>query len=303
MTLKAGSAIIISSCLAGSLDASFASKFDTITNSGVNGVVTKQNDHHHRRHATQKECLLCDKLGTEFLPLAIPSSTTYADTCEELQNNEVGNYESNSSVCEAYQNLHESSCCDTKPFSILTVDCIQNVRSHILNGYDTFTSPSSGVNGQKDSVEVNFVFTYIGVKKLDVKSSTLELFMAIRLIWKDPRLSWNNEHNRTFCVDSVDVRADPSFEETEIWVPPIDLLNKATSLHDLPSAPAKVDSDGTVNWTREGSITALCSFSGLQRMPFDDISCPLIFDNVAGDLNSSHFVLVDMGEYTPNGLM
>lgn len=296
--LKA-SALVISSCLAALTDASSTLKNGTSTNSIKE--VMKQND--LRRRTTQKECLICDKLGTEFLPLEVPSSTTYASTCEELQNNEVRNYEGNSSVCEAYQNLHESSCCDTKPFSISTMDCIQNVRSHILDGYDTFTPPSPGVNGQKDSIEVTFLFTYIGVKKLDVKSSTLELFMSIRLSWKDPRLSWNNVDNRTFCVDSVDVRADPSLEETEIWVPPIDLLNKATSLHDLPSAPALVKHDGTVVWSRDGSLTAICSFTGLKKMPFDDIGCGLFFGNVAGDLYSSHYVLSYMGENNPSGLL
>jgi hypothetical protein len=79
---------------------------------------------------------------------------------------------------------------------------------------------------------------------LNVKSSTLELIVHVLLSWNDPRLRWS--FDETKCVNNITVKADPSIEETQIWVPSLDLSNCATSFQDFPSSPAFVASDGNV---------------------------------------------------------
>jgi hypothetical protein len=66
-------------------------------------------------------------------------------------------------------------------------------------------------------------------------------------------------------------------ETTEIWVPDFDLYNRFTSVHSFEESPADVSPDGTVRWTRAGSLRAICQFSGLAKIPFDTLGCQLLF--------------------------
>ena len=54
-------------------------------------------------------------------------------------------------------------------------------------------------------------------------------------------------------------------------------MNKLSGVQDFPDTVATVFSDGTVTWSRSGSITAICGFVGLRRMPFDNLGCQYHF--------------------------
>ncbi len=85
-------------------------------------------------------------------------------------------------------------------------------------------------NGTMSVVELTAYFMYFNVKELDVKTGTLEIFVRVLLQWNDPRLAWDRSNNSTGtndnCATRINVRADHSIEETEIWVPSLDLGNK-----------------------------------------------------------------------------
>ena len=77
-------------------------------------------------------------------------------------------------------------------------------------------------------------------------------------------------------------------EQSEIWLPDITPYNVQTGLmHALDPATALVYSSGEVFWSRPGSLTFLCRYSGLMMFPREtSISCPI---EVGGWLRSGGF--------------
>jgi hypothetical protein len=247
----------------------------------------------------QNHCLLCSRLGTVLLPDIRPLPSMPGYTCGDAQNSEAAIVTNTSYKCEQLHSMYETRCCDQFTFPEY-YECATNVRSQILNhSYDATVPPIHGSNGTMGVLQVDTLVTFIAVKNLNIKTSTLELFVDISMIWNDPRLRW--DFNGTNCVSSVKVRANPSVEETEIWVPSLDLLNRATSVQNLPSNKALLKHDGTVEWGRLGSLTAICSFTGLRRMPFDDLGCRLIFGDNEYDIFLIDYKLREMGKNRSNG--
>lgn len=243
------------------------------------------------------ECLLCSRLGTALLPDAILNPHDPDKSCSLVQK-EVKTFESDSSDCKSYQDFAEPRCCDQSSF-LSTYECTANVRSLILDDSAIHIAPIDGKDGTKRVLDVDTLLTFVTVKNLDVKTSILEIIVIVDLTWNDPRLKW--DINDTNCVTSINVRADPSAEETEIWVPSLDLSNRVTSIQDFPATPAHVWHDGTVFWSRIGPLTAFCSFNGLRRMPFDDLSCELNFRDNGGSY-SVEYKLQKTENNQPNGL-
>ncbi len=126
----------------------------------------------------------------------------------------------------------ENRCCDVSSFPKL-YDCATSVRSTLLNdSYDVSVPPVQEMrNGTMRMLEVEVLLVFVAVKVLDVKTSTLEAFVSLELRWNDPRLQWNIDDDH--CATVVSMRADPSLEETEIWVPSLDLKNRAFGTQGL----------------------------------------------------------------------
>ena len=223
----------------------------------------------------QNQCSLCSRIGAALVPQARPLSSRPDLTCATVLTSYPESFFAGA-TCEDMRDMFENRCCDQSSLPE-SYDCATAVRSAIINdSYDTYVAPIHGSEGNPMRIlEVDTLVTFLAVKSLDVKTSTLELFVNIDLIWNDPRLRWDMGNEK--CVSSVQVRAGPSAEETELWVPSLDLINRATSTQDFPASGALVRADGTVEWSRLGSLTAICEFSGLRRMPFDDLGCMLYF--------------------------
>jgi hypothetical protein len=246
-------------------------------------------NHRKMQEKDQNQCFVCSRLGTrlipnlEPLPLAPPGYN-----CDHVQTVELANVTADSVECEASLDLFEQRCCD-QSLSPEFYDCAANIRSNIFNSnlYDRTVPPVYGLNGTMRLLKVETLLTFVAVERIDVKTSTLEIFVGIELKWNDPRLKWDIESNDN-CATKIIMRADHSLEETEIWTPLLDLKNRGSSLQDLAASPAVVKYDGTVEWKRLGSLKVICAFTGLRRMPFDDLGCQLIF----GD-NGGYEALVD----------
>jgi hypothetical protein len=249
--------------------------------SGATTTINYEISNQSNRRAAENPCLICSRVGTALMPENRPSSTDQQITCGGLQAVDVSSLESNSRECVRMQSFWENRCCDQSSF-LEIYECEANVHSLVIdNGSNNLVVPPVHAGNEKMSqLIVNTEITYMSVRELDVKFGTLELFVNIDLTWNDPRLRW--EFSNTTCVNSITVKADHSQEETQIWVPSLDLSNRATSFQDLPSSPAFVDSDGTVKWSRVGSLTAACSFKGLRSMPFDDLGCRYVHWFVSG---------------------
>mmetsp|Transcript_26161 Transcript_26161/g.39206 ORF Transcript_26161/g.39206 Transcript_26161/m.39206 type:complete len:563 (+) Transcript_26161:121-1809(+) len=246
-------------------------------------------------------CSVCSRFGTKLLPNNRPLPGLPGLTCEYLQEYDVGLKPSDSPECIGLLDLFENRCCDLSAFPE-SYECETTIRSSLFHdSYDPTVRPVQTMNtphGTMRAVDVKTVITFLTLRSLDIKASILEIFVAIDLTWNDPRLRW--DFNQTNCAPTVTVRANPSIEETEIWVPSLDLRSRASSAQDLPNSLATVRSDGTVSWMRLGPLNAICSFVGLPRMPFDDLGCRLYFGD--NDVNTVvNYKLVDLGNNLTKG--
>jgi len=238
----------------------------------------------HSRSVEQKSdsCKICSLLGLEILPdvIVVGPSTT----CQELEQSFFETL-TDEADCITNQKYFQNRCCD---FSSLppSYECETTVREEIFDSYDPAVAPIGGANSTSRTLDVSAMIVYIAVKELDIQTSILDLFVQVTLTWKDPRLAWNILDPNT-CVTSIQAKASKNPEETEIWVPSFDLKNRASSVHDMPSHDAQIQSDGTVTWSRLGPLGVLCTFIGLRRMPFDEVGCRLYFGEVSdrGALN------------------
>lgn len=257
-------------------------------------------------------CFICARLGTTLDPSARPWGNNLDKSCQEIQNSIKSILDPTSKECTAYLNEYEYRCCTQGPSQLHSYECETNIRKYILDedSYDASVAPIHAVNGTMQALKVDTFITFFAVKELNVKTSTLDIFVSIDLSWNDPRLAWDgsNTHthhnvnidtNTTNCATRINVRADHTMEETEIWVPSLDLTNRASSIQDFPMESANVQPDGTVQWSRLGSLTAICAFVGLRRMPFDDLGCRLVFGN--NDISPLDYVLVDLGDNHTKG--
>jgi len=243
-------------------------------------------------------CYFCSRLGTSMVPEVRPLSGFGADdTCGDYQDKVVG-LKSGSAECFGQLDFFDHRCC-VQPSPLQSYECETNVRSSIIKGsYDAAVAPIHSVNGTLKALEVETYIVFFAAKEVDVQTSTLEIFLSISLSWTDPRLRWDSSNNST-CARRINVRADHSAEETEIWVPSLDLANRADS--DFPAHKALVTPDGRVKWDRLGSLTGICSFVGLRRMPFDDLGCRLMFIDYDGA--PIDYVLGDTGNNLTKGFV
>ncbi len=251
-------------------------------------------------------CSVCSRLGSSVVPYTLPWGKELLVTCGEYEQKITETVPSDSPECSTSQDTLEYRCCKQAPSMLQGYECESNVRSFVLNdSYDATVAPLHSVNGTTSAVEVTTHFSYFNVKELDVKTSTLEIFVMVLLQWNDPRLAWdrdssdNSTGTNDNCATRINVRADYSIEETEIWVPSLDLVNRASSFQDFPPERAEVRPDGTVTWRRLGSLRAICAFVGLRRIPFDDVGCRLVFMNY--DFTPVNFKLLDTGNNRTRG--
>jgi Neurotransmitter-gated ion-channel ligand binding domain len=101
---------------------------------------------------------------------------------------------------------------------------------------------------------------------LDIKANTMDLLVSLELEWYDDRLSWDPFLGG---CQRASFRASFDSDETEIWVPHLELVNMADSGNALPEASASVMYDGRVMWRRTGVLSVTCRLTGIESFPFD----------------------------------
>uniref|UniRef100_A0A6S8UK74 Uncharacterized protein n=1 Tax=Chaetoceros debilis TaxID=122233 RepID=A0A6S8UK74_9STRA len=229
------------------------------------------------------QCSLCGKLGVPLIPDNFLNDISLS--CAQLDDYLAINMPIESCRPEIDK---EDMCCDQSEL-LPPYECEQNIRNQILETYDTAVTPASKETRRVD-VHTYLVFQYLS--KVDVTSSAIEFYLSVYLEWKDPRLAW--EVTSDTCVTSMNVRASIDPEKTDIWTPAFDLVNKVRGVQDFSDQPATVLSDGTVRWNRNGIFTALCTFVGLKKMPFDELGCQLHF---AVDQQRVKLSLIEVQEF------
>jgi hypothetical protein len=171
-------------------------------------------------------------------------------------------------ACVSFQNLFPN-CCQGPP----TYECEKNIRtSFLLKDYDIAIAP---IISTRTPLVVVVYLIFQGITDLDPQKGTAEIFVWLQLEWNDPRLAWTIGPGT--CTAMLPMRASWNAETSEIWTPDFDLYNVVNGLQQFPDVMAEVWNDGTVGWTRQGSLKAVCQFTGLAQIPFDTLGCQFLF--------------------------
>ena len=222
----------------------------------------------------ETSCSICDHLDLPMnydVPVSVVDGKTY--TCRDVDL--YFKSEPTARVnCSRHFPFWAKTCCNfTGAETLNTYECEANVRDEILAKDNIKTIPPFPGFGNPIIIETELRHEML--HQISVKESTASLYVTIGLKWHDPRLAWNISAKS--CITSLRLRASESVEETEIWVPDYDLLNRMNGVNHFDLTNAIVTHDGTVTWERSGQLTAFCSFSGMERIPFDTLGCQLIF--------------------------
>ena len=102
-----------------------------------------------------------------------------------------------------------------------------------------------------------------------------DILSWLRLVWTDPRLSWDPEdYNGLDKVWLFVADGTGSGEVSELWTPDLELWNMQTSMQtSFTNTYASVSPDGSVFWSRPGHLIPVCKFRGLHDFPFDKLVC------------------------------
>lgn len=139
----------------------------------------------------------------------------------------------------------------------------------------SLTVSNTGVGHYSDSgTDVLVSVRFFKVEAVKPAEGSMRLKVWLRTTWVDDRLAWDPASFGG--VTETYYRVDQSIgsEATEIWIPDLQPYNAVTGLvHSMEPAAARVDSNGTVFWSRPGSLDIMCKFSGLVAFPYDKLKC------------------------------
>lgn len=234
-------------------------------------------------------CSLCQgaKLLAEHTPIYDPTEDIPANwTCANWDQVARDSPES----CEVVRGGFYTQCCDG---DIPLFKCERNIRQKLLGPDSEYDAAVPPIVSNREPLNVTVQVIYQTVQSLDVQGGTGRMFVTISMVWNDPRLAWEVSPDQ--CAGYINVYAgimDPQI--TEIWAPDWDIYNQIDGVQQMPNLMAKVYSDGTVVWSRNGGLGVMCQFTGLAQMPFDTLGCQLIFGAwVRDDPNQVKYSLMD----------
>ena len=122
--------------------------------------------------------------------------------------------------------------------------------------------------------DVQLSIRFFKVEAVEPASATMRLKVWVRMKWKDNRLAWDPLAYGNVTQAFFEADQSMGSEASEIWLPDVQPYNALQSfVQTLEPAFARVDSDGTVYWSRPGTLETLCKFSGLVAFPYDNLIC------------------------------
>ena len=133
--------------------------------------------------------------------------------------------------------------------------------------------------GSRTGVPIELDIAYRKVFAVDTINSVLDMIVWFRMQWFDPRLTWDpTEYGNMTKIWAWIGDGGVGGETSEIWTPDIELWNPGSGLSEtLTDAHAIVNHNGLVYWTRPGHLRPTCKFEGLNKFPFDQLTCKVEF--------------------------
>eukprot|EP00957_Ditylum_brightwellii_P029924 2264631-Ditylum_brightwellii.AAC.1 len=170
-------------------------------------------------------------------------------TCAELADTFRSVFPDDRTCYDTVTRFHYS-CCE---FETSTIQCEQAVHSSLLGDDSDYSVDVEPVPRNQEQLDASVQINYYALTNIDIVAGTAELFLGVFMTWNDERLRWDPKEFGGCFHTQFRASIDP--ELTNIWVPPFDLLNRETSLQDLPEAYG----------------------TGLERFPFDELRCSFDF--------------------------
>jgi Neurotransmitter-gated ion-channel ligand binding domain/Neurotransmitter-gated ion-channel transmembrane region len=157
---------------------------------------------------------------------------------------------------------------------------VADLRKRLLQDYDKFSYPFEhywALQGKRTGLPIELTINFHRIFAVEVTESIADLSVWVRQIWNDPRLVWDpSEYNNITTLQMWVSNGMGMNGNSEIWTPDLHLWNAAEPLAtSLADAHALVYSDGTVFWARPGHLRPACKFDGLNKFPFDTLSCTI----------------------------
>jgi len=160
------------------------------------------------------------------------------------------------------------------------------LRNELLSDYERSAIPPTNTVTTTNGSQGEYVFEPLRVEvglnfyriiDVNVVTSSVDLLVWLRIAWYDKRLVWDpTEYGGLDRIGFFIAEGSGFGEVSEIWTPDISLWNAQEPVStSFDSGMAIVKSDGYVYWSRPGHLRASCKFQGLERFPFDDLSCLL----------------------------
>ena len=145
-------------------------------------------------------------------------------------------------------------------------DYVAQIRAAVMSraNFDGLVAPKSdrSVTASTEAgyysasgTDVKLSIRFFKVEQVDPATATMRLKVWVRMTWKDDRLAWDPQAYGG--VNQTYYRADQSIgsEASEIWLPDLQPYNALNSfVQTLEPSFARVDYDGTVFWSRPGSL-------------------------------------------------
>jgi hypothetical protein len=140
--------------------------------------------------------------------------------------------------------------------------------------YDKHVSPTVEY---MQPVNVSMLLQVWQINELSVQDSQMELAAWTTFEWIDERLAFNETESGVVATTAF-ASLDP--EHSEIWVPPVYLLNRKSAESGLQASATKdavIFPNGKVSWRNQHNLGLLCVFEGLKAIPFDKLTGHLMF--------------------------
>lgn len=137
--------------------------------------------------------------------------------------------------------------------------------------------------------DVSVQVRWYKLESIQQSAGTMRANVWVRMKWTDERLAWNSS-----AYGGI---TQVSYSPDAIWVPDITMYNARGGFGALDRVAATVSSEGSVTWSRPGTIEVLCRFSGLMMFPIgDQLGCAIEIGgwSLSGDYQSVlPYVLAD----------
>ena len=140
----------------------------------------------------------------------------------------------------------------------------------------TSNRSASGADYSDSGTDVNIQIRFFKVQVVSAAEGWMRLKVWMRMQWVDSRLAWDPSQYGGVTTTYYQGDHFGGAETAEIWVPDLQAYNANSGMvMTLEPAAARVSYDGTVFFSRPGSLEVMCKFSGLVAFPFDQMKCVL----------------------------